>query len=107
MDNTAVHTAFHAILHQIQCIFCRISAVDHKWKLFFARNLHLCQKHFLLDFMFMFFFMPVIIQTNLSDCHSFRQAGQLTYFFQSFLRHFFRIIRMNTERAINKRILFH
>ena len=69
MDNAAVHTAFHAILHQIQRIFCRLSAVDHKWKLFFARNLHLCQKHLLLDFMLVFFFVPVIVQANFSDSH--------------------------------------
>ena len=39
MDDSAVHTLVHILLHNIKSILCSISAVDHKRKLFFPEKI--------------------------------------------------------------------
>ena len=102
-----MHSLFHAFLHQLQRIPGCIPAVDHKRHFFLSGNLHLCAKHLLLNLMFPFFFMPVIIQSNLSDRNCLWQMAQTTDLIQCILCHLFRIIRVNSKGAIDKGIFFH
>ena len=107
MNDPAIHSTVHIFSDNVQGILCRISAVDHKRHFFFSGNIKLRAEHFLLNFMFFFFFMPVIIQPDFSDCYHLIQMGKSANFIQSFLCHFVRIIRMNTHSPIHKRIFFH
>ena len=107
MDNTTIHATFHTILHKLQRILRSIPAVDHKRHLFFPGDFHLRKKHLLLNLMLLFFLMPVIIQPNLPNCNRFWQLTQTTNLFQCILCHLLCIVRVNSKRAIYKRIFFH
>ena len=75
MNDTAIHTTLHIFSDDIQSILGSFSAVDHKRKLLFSGNVKLGTKHFLLDLMFLFFLMPVIVQPDLTDCHHLVHMG--------------------------------
>ena len=105
--NSTVHSIFHILPHNFQCILSSITAVNHKRKLFLSGYFHLCPELFLLYTMFFFFFMPVIIQSYFSYSHCFFMAGKPSDFIQNSICDLIRIIRMNPHSTIYIWIFFH
>ena len=67
--------------------------LDHKRHFFLSGNLHLCAKHLLLNLMFPFFFMPVIIHSRdaardtlelVKECMKEGMHGGIIHCFSSF-----------------------
>ena len=107
MNNSTIHSVLHIFFHNIQRILRGIAAMNHKRKLFLAGNVHLLAENLLLKKMLLFFLMPVIIQADLTHCHSFFHVAISTDLIQNSYIHLIRIIRMHTHGAVNGRIFLH
>ena len=59
-----------------------------------------------LSLQFIRFRIPVVIQTDFSDSHDLFPAGQFLHPLDFFLCQFSHMIRMDSHRAVDKRIFF-
>ena len=92
-------------LHDIQSIFCGITAVYNDWEIGFLCQIHLPHEPFLLYFMV--FFIPIIIQTNFPYCNGLLFVTQISQPFHFLFGQISHFIRMHTYGSIHKRIDFH
>ena len=106
MDDPAIHAASHILLDDLQCILCRIPAVNHKRKLFLSGNIQLGTKHFLLFPVFFLFLVPIVIQADFSNSHHLIHSGNPGDLIQCIPGHFVRIIRMHAHCPVYERIFF-
>ena len=104
MDDAAIHAASHILLDDLQCILCRIPAVNHKRKLFLSGNIQLGTKHFLLFPVFFLFLVPIVIQADLANGYHLVHPGNPGDLIQCILGHLVCIIRMHTYCSIYERI---
>ena len=102
MDN-----GFHAsgiLLHNFHSICGSLSAVDDHRHIFFTGQFQLADKP--LPLQIMSFFVPVVIQTDLSDSHDFFTIQQFSHSLKRLFIQRSHFIRMHADRSIHKRIFF-
>ena len=91
------------IFHDIHGICGSFPAVDNYWFLYFSRELQLADKPLLLYLMR--FIIPIIIQTDLSDCNHFFVTAEFFHVLDLIFVKFSNLIRMHTDCSINMWIL--